>query len=176
MKVVWERLIRFVATDGRVLRGEPILPAADFDLGDTSEATKLQARVITGSDLYDTTGKTKVTDEIVTVKRLLGPLAQEDTDILRCVGLNYAKHSPFPCLHHDSPFLIHNFTVKEAGRTPPPFPFIFFKPTTCITGHDSNVVIPKIGQDDQADYEGELVYFLRSIRTTLQLLLTSRSV
>ena len=39
------------------------------------------------------TGKTKVTDEIATVKELLGPLAQEDVPILRCVGLNYAKHS-----------------------------------------------------------------------------------
>jgi 2-keto-4-pentenoate hydratase/2-oxohepta-3-ene-1,7-dioic acid hydratase in catechol pathway len=47
--------------------------------------------------------------------------------------------------------------VKEAGRSPPPFPFIFFKPTTCIADHNADVVIPKICQDDQADYEGELV-------------------
>lgn len=95
MKVVWERLIRFVATDGRVLKGEPILPSQDFDLGRVTKSTKLQARVIQGEDVYDTTGKTKVTDEIVTVKKLLGPLAQGDVDILRCVGLNYAKHSMF---------------------------------------------------------------------------------
>jgi 2-keto-4-pentenoate hydratase/2-oxohepta-3-ene-1,7-dioic acid hydratase in catechol pathway len=50
-----------------------------------------------------------------------------------------------------------NVLVKEAGRLPPPFPFIFFKPVTCIIGHDENVVVPKIAQDDQADYEGELV-------------------
>lgn len=93
MKVVWERLIRFVATDNRILRGEPILPSPDFDLGSTTEETKLRARVISGSDPYDTTGKTIVTDEVVTVKKLLGPLAQNDVDILRCVGLNYAKHS-----------------------------------------------------------------------------------
>lgn len=47
------------------------------------------------------------------------------------------------------------FTVKEAGRNPPPFPFIFFKPTTCILDHGADVVVPKICQD-QADYEGEL--------------------
>lgn len=93
MKVVWERLIRFIATDGRVLRGEPILPSPDFDLGSTTEETKLQAKIITGSDPYDTTGQTKVTEELATVKKLLGPLAQTDVDILRCVGLNYAKHS-----------------------------------------------------------------------------------
>lgn len=91
--VVWERLIRFVATDGRLLRGEPILPSPDFDLGDTTAETKLKAKVITGKDIYDTTGLTTVTDEVVTVKQLLGPLAQEDVPILRCVGLNYAKHS-----------------------------------------------------------------------------------
>jgi 2-keto-4-pentenoate hydratase/2-oxohepta-3-ene-1,7-dioic acid hydratase in catechol pathway len=50
-------------------------------------------------------------------------------------------------------------SVKEAGRSPPPFPFIFFKPTTCIADHNSDVIIPKICQDDQADYEGELVTF-----------------
>ncbi|KAG4440545.1 hypothetical protein IFR05_003961 [Cadophora sp. M221] len=138
MKVVWERLIRFVATDGRILRGEPILPSEDFDLGFIDESTKLQAKVVQGDDIYDTTGKTKVTDEIVTVKKLLGPLAQGDVDLLRCVGLNYAKH------------------IKEAGRAPPPYPSIFFKPATTIWDHGADVVIPKIAQDDQADYEGEL--------------------
>ncbi|KAF2501399.1 hypothetical protein BU16DRAFT_522373 [Lophium mytilinum] len=138
MKVVWERLIRFVTTDGRVLRGDPILPSPDFDLGNTTEETKLQAHVIAGSDPYDTTGYTRVTDEVVTVKQLLGPLAQDDVDILRCIGLNYAKH------------------IKEAGRSPPPFPSVFFKPSTCIQDHGANVIVPKIAQDDQADYEGEL--------------------
>lgn len=53
--------------------------------------------------------------------------------------------------------------VKEAGRTPPPFPFIFFKPNTCVLDHDAEVVIPKICQDDQADYEGELVCYQKSV-------------
>ncbi|KAF2496523.1 hypothetical protein BU16DRAFT_458607 [Lophium mytilinum] len=139
MRVAWTRLIRFIATDGRLLRGEPILPDPDFDLGTTTEHSKLQAKVIIGEDPYDNSGVTRVSDEIVTVKKLLGPLAPNDLDILRCVGLNYAKH------------------IKEAGRTPPPFPFIFFKPTTCIHDHGEDVIIPQIAQDDQADYEGELV-------------------
>ena len=92
---VWSRLIRFESTDGRLLRGEPILPSPDFDVGSTIEATKLQAKVIEGQDIYDTTGKTKVTDEIVTVKKLLGPLAQEDVPIVRCIGLNFLKHSTY---------------------------------------------------------------------------------
>ncbi|KAF2032576.1 hypothetical protein EK21DRAFT_98957 [Setomelanomma holmii] len=142
MRAAWTRLIRFVATDGRVLRGEPILPSPDFDLGCATEETKLQAKVIVGDDIYDTTGHTRVSDEVVTVKKLLGPLTAQDVDILRCVGLNYAKH------------------IREAGRTPPPFPFIFFKPTTCIHDHNVDVEIPKIAQDDQADYEGELVLII----------------
>ncbi len=95
MAVAWDRLIRFVATDGRILRGEPILPSPDFDLGNTTAETQLKARVISGNDLYDTSGITKVTDELVTVRELLGPLAQADVPILRCVGLNYAKHSKY---------------------------------------------------------------------------------
>ncbi|OQE28224.1 hypothetical protein PENFLA_c005G09688 [Penicillium flavigenum] len=138
MSLPWKRLIRFIATDGRTLRGEPILPTPTTDLGFITESDNLQARVIEGDDLYDTTGKTRITDEIVSVKTILGPLAQADVPILRCVGLNYAKH------------------VKEAGRTPPPFPFIFFKPNTTIHDHGAPVVIPQIAQDSQADYEGEL--------------------
>lgn len=95
MKLPWTRLIRFVATDGRTLRGEPILPSDDFDLGTVTESTGLKAKVITGDDIYDTSGKTKVTDEVVTVKKLLGPLTREDVPVLRCIGLNYAKHSTF---------------------------------------------------------------------------------
>jgi 2-keto-4-pentenoate hydratase/2-oxohepta-3-ene-1,7-dioic acid hydratase in catechol pathway len=47
--------------------------------------------------------------------------------------------------------------VLEAGRKVPPFPSVFFKPSTTVIGHGQNVIIPKIAQDDQADYEGELV-------------------
>jgi hypothetical protein len=91
--VVWDRLIRFIATDGRILRGEPILPVQGFDVGSTTPETKLRAKVIIGDDIYDNTGRTRVSSEIVEVKQILGPLAQEDVPILRCVGLNYAKHS-----------------------------------------------------------------------------------
>jgi hypothetical protein len=93
MAVPWSRLIRFIATDGRVLRGEPVLPTAAFDLGGTTEETRLQARVLEGSDIYDTTGQTKLGDEVVTVKKLLGPLTASDVPIVRCIGLNYATHS-----------------------------------------------------------------------------------
>ena len=93
MPLPWKRLIRFVATDGRILRGEPILTDPTIDLGFVTESDKLQAHIIEGEDIYDTTGQTKLTNEVATVKMILGPLAQTDVPILRCVGLNYAKHS-----------------------------------------------------------------------------------
>ena len=93
MRVVWDRAIRFISTDGRTLYGEPILPSPDFDLGTVRPETKLRAKVIVGDDLYDISGSTIVSDEIAVVKKLLGPLVREQVPILRCVGLNYVKHS-----------------------------------------------------------------------------------
>lgn len=94
----WDRLIRFVATDGRELRGQPILPSPDFDIGTTTEETQLKANVISvqNNDIFDPA--TKVTDEVVTVKKLLGPVTQDEVPIIRCIGLNFIKHStrPFP--------------------------------------------------------------------------------
>lgn len=89
----WDRLIRFIATDGRELRGEPILPSAGFDVGTTTEDTALKAKVIEvqSGDVFDPA--TKVTDEIVTVKRLLGPVTTDEVPIIRCIGLNFIKHS-----------------------------------------------------------------------------------
>lgn len=39
----------------------------------------------------------------------------------------------------------------------PPFPFYFVKPSTTVWDHNATVRIPKIAQDEQADYEGEMV-------------------
>ena len=54
---------------------------------------------------------------------------------------------------------IVTFTVKEAGRDFPPHPTYLIKASTTVCGHEENMIIPKIAQDDQADYEGELVGF-----------------
>lgn len=118
MKTAWQRLIRFVATDGRTLYGEPILSNPDFDLGNTTRETGLKAKVISGTDLYDTTGATKVTEETVTVEKLLGPLSQEDVPIVRCIGLNYKTHSEYPCI---PPHVMYyrlgpRFNIEEQSR------------------------------------------------------------
>ncbi|CAN9294944.1 unnamed protein product [Alternaria alternata] len=138
----WDRLIRFIATDGRELRGQPILPSADFDVGTTTEETGLKAKVIEvkNNDIFDSA--TKVTDEEVTVKKLLGPVTVDEVPIIRCIGLNFIKH------------------IQEGGRTLPPYPSTFIKANTCLNDHGAPIVIPKIAQDNQADYEGELCFII----------------
>lgn len=95
MAPTWKRLIRFEATDGRVLRGEPVLPSEDFDVGSTTEQTGLKAKVIQVAEggIFDE--KTRVTDEEVTVKNLLGPVEESEVPIIRCIGLNFIKHSKY---------------------------------------------------------------------------------
>ncbi|KAH6620430.1 fumarylacetoacetate hydrolase family protein-like protein [Boeremia exigua] len=138
----WDRLIRFIATDGRELRGQPILPSPDFDVGTTTEATGLKAKVISvaNGDIFD--AATKVTDEEATVKTLLGPVTVDEVPIIRCIGLNFIKH------------------IQEGGRTLPPHPSTFIKANTCLQDHNGPIVIPKIAQDNQADYEGELCFII----------------
>jgi hypothetical protein len=95
MRVAWKRLIRFEAIDGRILHGEPIIPSEDYDLGHMTESDNIAAKVIKGQDIFSEAGDTYVSDEVAQVKKLLGPLVASDVPILRCVGLNYAKHSRF---------------------------------------------------------------------------------
>ena len=93
MRVAWKRLIRFEAKDGRILYGEPILPSEDYDLGLMKRDDNLTAKIIKGHDIFSEAGDTHVSDEIASVQKVLGPLTAAEVPILRCVGLNYAKHS-----------------------------------------------------------------------------------
>ena len=93
MKVVWEKVIRFESTDGRILHGEPILPTSDFDLGKLKSGDFPEASLLAGDDLFDETGATRARDEVVKVQSILCPIQPDRVPILRCVGLNYAKHS-----------------------------------------------------------------------------------
>ena len=84
--VVWTRLIRFIGKDGKVYRGEPIVDNETIDIG---KSQNLTARIITGENIFNC----KITDQVVAVKQLLGPLEVDEVTELRCVGLNYAAHS-----------------------------------------------------------------------------------
>lgn len=132
----WNRLIRFVANDGKIYRGEPAISDTAYDIGKLFAAGEtIKAKVVVGENIFT---DAQVTDEILEVKKLLGPLTADDVPIIKCVGLNYMKH------------------IREAGRTPPPYPSIFYKPRFSVADHGEPIPIPKIAQKKQCDYEGEL--------------------
>lgn len=127
----WTRLIRFV-NNGKVYLGEPILGGETDIAALIAAGKKVEAKVIDG-DAFEGT----VTDQTLSVDELLGPLTPQDVPLVKCVGLNYMKH------------------IKEGGRTPPPYPLIFYKPNFCVSDHGKPVPIPKLAQG-KVDYEGEL--------------------
>lgn len=132
----WNRLIRFVANDGKIYRGEPIVSDSNYDVGKLFAAGEtIKAKVVVGENIFT---DAKVTDEVLEVKKLLGPLTADDVPLIKCVGLNYMKH------------------IQEGGRTPPPYPSIFYKPRFSVADHGEPIPIPKIAQTNQCDYEGEL--------------------
>ncbi|EGW35560.1 uncharacterized protein SPAPADRAFT_146930 [Spathaspora passalidarum NRRL Y-27907] len=136
MTVAWKRLIRFVAKDGKIYRGEPIVTDAEYDVGrQVLEGKTVKAKVIKGDNIFEDAA---VTDEVLEVKTLLGPLTEDQVPIIKCVGLNYMKH------------------IQEGGRTPPPYPSIFYKPRFSVADFGEPIPIPRIAQEDQCDYEGEL--------------------
>jgi hypothetical protein len=85
----WNRLIRFIAPDGKTYYGEPILPADQADVGKLEG--DLKAKIIDGKNAFS--DDCVVTDTVLQVKKLLGPLTRYDVPTTRCIGLNYVKHS-----------------------------------------------------------------------------------
>ncbi|KAJ4171858.1 hypothetical protein NW754_007453 [Fusarium falciforme] len=129
----WTRLIRFVDDNGNETFGEPIIQD-DKEFSDRLAKNDLWAVEYKGtSPVAELTKGEKI--HVKAVRELLRP---SDVPIIRCIGLNYIKH------------------IKEGGRTPPPYPSVFIKPATCVTGFNDDVPIPKIAQDGTVDYEGEL--------------------
>jgi hypothetical protein len=88
--VPWSRLIRFVsADDGFIYYGDAVEPHIDTDIGKPKNAACLGAKLIHGNPF---TADCKVTDTIVAVKRLLGPLTSNTIPAVRCIGGNYMGH------------------------------------------------------------------------------------
>lgn len=79
-----QRLVRFLARDGRTYYGDAILPRGVTDI-----AQARQARIVQG-DIF---GRHNVTDRVADIRLLLAPLAPEDVRTVRCLGLNYAAHA-----------------------------------------------------------------------------------
>ncbi|KAH8703391.1 hypothetical protein BGW36DRAFT_288829 [Talaromyces proteolyticus] len=133
----WSYLIRFInGNDNRTYFGDAILPAGASGLEDTAEPLSLEARIITGNPLST---EYEISNERVPVKKLLGPLVREIVPDIRCIGGNYKSH------------------LKELGVKPPKYPTMFPKLNNALADHGDVTEIPRIAQDQQADYEGELV-------------------
>jgi len=89
-----------------------------------------QARRIEG-DLF---GDFHVTDEVVGIRRWLAPVQPVN---LLAIGLNYRRHA------------------AESGASVPDHPLVFAKLTTCVTGTNEPIILPREAPDE-VDYEAEL--------------------
>ena len=81
---IFQRLVRFLAKNGRTYYGDAILPHGVTDI-----AKAKQAKIIHGPVF----GKHDVTEEVADIRLLLAPLALEDVKTVRCLGLNYEQHA-----------------------------------------------------------------------------------
>ncbi|KAK5271633.1 hypothetical protein LTR96_003458 [Exophiala xenobiotica] len=135
--MAWKRLIRFKTLEGEVHFGDPIIDAAE-ELTEKLWSRTLEADILQGADIPNL----RPTGSKARVAELIGPLTPAEVPIVKCIGLNYMKH------------------IREAGRTPPPYPSIFVKASPCIAGWNDDIPIHPIAQQDQLDYEGELCIFI----------------
>merc|ERR1711964_808510 len=89
--VSWTRLVRYVPVEaeGTVQYGEPILSDGKDDISKLAESGQLRVRVCEGNNPFEA----NPTEQVQTVKTLLGPLETKDVPIIRCIGLNYKTHS-----------------------------------------------------------------------------------
>jgi len=86
----WERIIRFEDSAGKVQFGEPRIDSNQAcSLDNLITKDSLEATVFTGSDFLVLSESNKV----VKVKKLLPLLSPKDVPIVKCIGLNYMKHS-----------------------------------------------------------------------------------
>ena len=93
--MTFDRLIRFRDDTGLECIGEPLIDNID-DLFALAKDHKLEAEVFEGSSPASSglgTGKQTRVAEILPL------LYENDVPIIRCIGLNYIKHSTFQVLN-----------------------------------------------------------------------------
>ncbi|MAD86692.1 MAG: hypothetical protein CL912_27360 [Deltaproteobacteria bacterium] len=86
--MAWARLIRFVDTKGVTSFGEPCVEHAE-DLIKSLASQTLFALKLEGSDPFALSAP----GEKVQVQSILEVLKPTDVPIIKCIGLNYMKHS-----------------------------------------------------------------------------------
>ncbi|KAI5476661.1 fumarylacetoacetate hydrolase domain containing protein [Pseudohyphozyma bogoriensis] len=130
------RTIRFIASeDGKTYYGAPVQTG---DLGLLYHSgTKLSARVLSGSPLSPST---KLTSRILSVKKLLSPLAPAEIQTIRGMGAQYA--------------------ADKSAVPKPKFFNLFYKPLNTIAGPEDPIVIPQAAVGWDNDYEVELCVVL----------------
>lgn len=84
----WSRLVRFQAVDGTEKLGD-LLVNDEQDLALKLESNNLQAVELQGGNLFGPLTR----GNAVGVEKLLPVLRKSDVPIIRCIGLNYMKHS-----------------------------------------------------------------------------------
>ncbi|KAI9143959.1 fumarylacetoacetate hydrolase family protein [Paraphysoderma sedebokerense] len=144
-KQSWTHLIRFKsAEDGRIKYGEPVHKdkslSPEMFVHPAYKMGELYAKVI---EIDNTQGWAdgSVSDKIEKVQKLLSPVAT--TPLILGIGLNYVKHA------------------KETSMPLPTYPIVFTKSPKSIQHPYDPIVVPKICQNDQVDYEVELVVVLK---------------
>lgn len=86
----WTRLIRFLAVEtSQIHIGQPIDSSLDVGLA-IYRNELVKANEIIGSALDP---NAQLSNTVLTVKKLLSPLAPEQIGLVRCLGLNYADHA-----------------------------------------------------------------------------------
>lgn len=84
----WSRLVRFQAVDGTEKLGD-LLVNDEQDLALKLQKNNLQAVELQGENLFGPLTR----GNAVGVEKLLPVLRKSDVPIIRCIGLNYMKHS-----------------------------------------------------------------------------------
>ena len=84
----WTHLIRFISVEDRCIHvGQPVDTSQDIGL-DIRNGVQPRAYLVNGSMFGG-----DVTDVVMTVSQLLSPIAKEDCNYIRCIGMNYKDHA-----------------------------------------------------------------------------------
>lgn len=105
-------MIRFIAVDGKTTFGDAIVDDAS-EVPQKLEQNELYALELEGSDPFALVA----TGKKVQVKTLLAILTPSDVPVIRCIGLNYIKHSKLFWSCWNRPDI--NFCSSQGGRQNP---------------------------------------------------------
>lgn len=128
-------MIRFIASDGKTYFGDVILQTEQSDPRLATQAYKV---------IGDIFNQHQVTDEILSIEKLVPPLDHTFVHTVRMIGMNYKKHA------------------IEINLPIPQYPCLFYKPVSALSGPLNNISVPKVAQieDVKIDYEAELVVII----------------